>query len=358
MADFQPASVDILGYDEPKLRGLCQDLGLPAYKGGVLFKWLQQGAAYEDMTSLSKKERSLLAETHPLRLPQVRRELVSCDGSCAKLLLDFDAKVQVELVIMLYERKTSRSRATLCLSTQAGCAMGCAFCATGLSGLMRNLTAGEIVAQAVVGDRWLRRRELGGVTNLVFMGMGEPFANFDALVESLRVLNSSEGLSVGQRRMTVSTCGLAPQIREFADLQTEVGLAVSLHAPTDELRSELMPVNRRWPVSELMAACDYYVAKTRRRVSYEYALLRDVNDRPQDAGALAELLSGRLAHVNLIPVNFVEETGFLPSRAETLKEFCDVLTSRGLEATVRERRGADIDGACGQLRRREARERQ
>lgn len=358
MADFQPASVDILGCDVLKLRNLCQNLGLPAYKGNVLFEWLQQGAAYEDMTSLSKKERSLLAESHPLRLPYVRRELISQDGSCAKLLLDFGAKVQVELVIMLYERRTSRSRATLCLSTQAGCAMGCAFCATGLSGLMRNLTAGEIVAQAVTGSQWLRRHELGNVTNLVFMGMGEPFANFNALVASLHVLNSPKGLNVGQRRMTVSTCGLVPQIRDFADLQTEVGLAVSLHAPTDELRNRLMPVNRRWPIGELLAACDYYVAKTRRRISYEYALLRGVNDRPQDARALAELLSGRLAHVNLIPVNFVEETGFLPSHAETLKEFCGVLTGCGLEATVRERRGADIDGACGQLRRREEQEQQ
>lgn len=353
MADSWQSSVEILGFDEQKLRDICKNLGLPAYKGNILFGWLQQGADYAQMTNLSKQDRSLLAREYPLDPPKVRRQQQSSDGSCAKLLLDFGQKVLVELVIMLYQRRQSRSRSTLCLSTQAGCAMGCAFCATGLSGLVRNLSAGEIVAQALTGSRWLHEQGLGEVTNLVFMGMGEPLANLPAVAASLRVFNEAAGLNIGQRRMTVSTCGLAPQIREFADLQTEVGLAVSLHAPTDELRSRLMPVNRRWPISQLMSACDYYTARTNRRISYEYALLKGINDSPENACALVELLRGRLAHVNLIPVNFVEETGFLPSNAETLKEFCGILNSCGLEATVRERRGLDIDGACGQLRRRE-----
>lgn len=229
--------------------------------------------------------------------------------------------------------------------------MGCAFCATGLSGLHRNLTAGEIVAQVLTGKLWLNQHGLGEVTNLVYMGMGEPFANYQQVMQSLRIINHPDGLNIGQRRVTVSTCGLVPQIKRFADEDAEFGLAISLHAPDDELRSRLMPINRRYGLADLMAACDYYTAKTNRRISYEYALLQGVNDGKEQAQALAELLGGRLAHVNLIPVNFVEETGFLPSPAETLNEFAAILNSRGVETTVREKRGSDIDGACGQLRR-------
>lgn len=254
---------------------------------------------------------------------------------------------------MLYQRSNTRSRHTLCISTQAGCAMGCAFCATGLSGWLRNLSAGEIVAQVLCGQLWLRRHNLGPVTNLVLMGMGEPFANYEQVCQALRVLNAEAGLNIGQRRITVSTCGLAPQIRRFADEGWEINLAISLHAPQDELRSRLLPVNQRYPLAELLAACDYYTEKTHRRISYEYALLRGVNDGPEQAAALAQLLAGRLAHVNLIPVNFVAETGFWPSNDETLNQFAAALQRQGIETTVREKRGLDIDGACGQLRRRQ-----
>ncbi len=343
----------LLGKNEAELREICREHGLPVYKGGILFKWLQAGElAYDQMTNLSKAERSLLQEHYPLHLPVIRREQRSADGTTAKLLLDFGGGILVELVIMNYQRQQSRSRHTLCISTQAGCAMGCAFCATGLSGLVRNLTAGEIVAQVLQGQLWLQRQGLGKVTNLVLMGMGEPFANYEQVCRALRVLNSENGQNIGWRRITVSTCGLPAQIRRFADEGWEVNLAVSLHAPDDYLRSRLLPVNRRFPLAELLAACDYYTNKTHRRISYEYALLRDVNDSSRQAQVLAELLAGRLAHVNLIPVNFVAETGFWPSSDETLNKFAALLKKRGLEATVREKRGLDIDGACGQLRRR------
>lgn len=341
------------GADEAELRQICGELGLPAYKGGILFKWLQAGQAdYNQMTNLSKAERQLLAANYPLAMSQVLQEQQSQDGTTAKLLLDFGGDVLVELVLMLYSRSHSRSRNTLCISTQAGCAMGCAFCATGLSGLLRNLSAGEIVAQVLMGQLWLRQHNLGPVTNLVFMGMGEPFANYEQVCQALRVLNSPAGQNIGQRRITVSTCGLAPQIRRFADEDWEINLAISLHAPNDELRSRLLPVNRRYPLAELMSACDYYTEKTHRRVSYEYALLQGVNDSPAQAAELARLLAGRLAHVNLIPVNFVAETGFWPSSDEILNTFAASLQRHGVETTVREKRGLDIDGACGQLRRR------
>ncbi len=347
------AETALLGEDESGLREICKGLGIPAFKGGILFRWLQQGVVdYDAMTNLSKKDRELLAREYPTSLPKIVRENQSKDGTTAKLLLDFGADIMIELVIMLYERQNSRNRHTLCISTQAGCAMGCAFCATGLSGLARNLTAGEIVAQVLVGKLWLNSHGKGEVTNLVYMGMGEPLANYENVMQSLRVVNSADGLNIGQRRITVSSCGLVPQIRRFADEETEIGLAISLHAPNDELRSRIMPVNKRYPLAELLAACDYYTEKTRRRISYEYALLQGVNDGREQALELAGLLGGRLAHINLIPVNFVAETGFLPSNAETLLKFAQILNSRGVETTVRERRGADIDGACGQLRRK------
>lgn len=343
----------LLGKNAQELRQICQDLGMSAYKGGILFSWLQSGELdYGKMSNLSKADRAVLAERYPLRLPEIRREQRSADGTCAKLLLDYGEGILVELVIMLYQRQQSRNRHTLCISTQAGCAMGCAFCATGLSGLLRNLSAGEIVAQVLQGQLWLQRQGLGSVTNLVLMGMGEPLANYGQVCRAIRVLNAEAGQNIGQRRITVSTCGLAARIRRFADEGWEVNLAVSLHAPDDELRSRLLPVNKRFPLAELLAACDYYTAKTHRRISYEYALLRGVNDSPKQAQALAELLAGRLAHVNLIPVNFVEETGFWPSSDETLNKFAALLQRRGVETSVREKRGLDIDGACGQLRRR------
>lgn len=344
----------LFGASEEELRQICQKQGLPAYKGGILFKWLQSGEAdYNQMTNLSKAERELLLAHYPLALPEVRQEQQSADGATAKLLLDFGGGVMVELVLMLYQRSNTRSRHTLCISTQAGCAMGCAFCATGLSGWLRNLSAGEIVAQVLCGQLWLRRHNLGPVTNLVLMGMGEPFANYEQVCQALRVLNAEAGLNIGQRRITVSTCGLAPQIRRFADEGWEINLAISLHAPQDELRSRLLPINQRYPLAELLAACDYYTEKTHRRISYEYALLRGVNDGPEQAAALAQLLAGRLAHVNLIPVNFVAETGFWPSNDETLNQFAAALQRQGIETTVREKRGLDIDGACGQLRRQQ-----
>lgn len=347
------AQTGLLGKSRAELKAICRDLGFAAFKGDILFGWLQQGIVdYQAMSNLSRRERAQLAEAYPLTLPQIIAEQQSGDGTTAKLLLDYGGGVQIELVIMLYDRKLSRNRHTLCISTQAGCAMGCAFCATGLSGLARNLTAGEIVAEVLCGKLWLNAHDLGEVTNLVFMGMGEPFANYQEVRQSLDILTAEGGLNLGQRRLTISTCGLAPEIRRFADEATEINLAISMHAPNDQLRSRLMPVNRRYNIAKLLAACDYYTAKTHRRISYEYALLAGVNDSPAQAAELARLLHGRLAHVNLIPVNFVAETGFCPSSAETINRFAAELSRRGIETSVREKRGTDIDGACGQLRRK------
>lgn len=347
------AKCDMLGMTPAELKATAKDMGIAAFKGGVMFGWLQQGVVdWDKMSNLSLAERARLAAEHPQVLPRVLAEQETRDGTCAKLLLDFGGGVQIEIVIMNYDRKTSKNRHTLCISTQAGCAMGCAFCATGLGGLSRNLTAGEIVAQVLCGKLWLNAHGLGEVTNLVFMGMGEPFANYDEVMKALKVLTAPGGLNLGQRRLTVSTCGLVPQIRRFAEEAGEINLAISLHAPDDTLRDRLMPINRRYPLAELMAACDYYTERTHRRISYEYALLAGINDGDEQIAGLARLLAGRLAHINLIPVNFVAETGFYPSDDETISRFATELNRRGIETSVREKRGTDIDGACGQLRRK------
>lgn len=351
------AKCDILGKKPAELKAMIKELGMPAFKGDILFGWLQQGVDdYQLMTNLSRRDREILQQRQPIILPRVIAEQESADGTTAKLLLDFGGtgreSVQIELVIMNYERTVSKNRHTLCISTQAGCAMGCAFCATGLSGLCRNLTAGEIVAQVLAGKMWLNRHGMGDVTNLVFMGMGEPFANYDEVMKSLHILTDEGGLNLGQRRITVSTCGLVPQIRRFAEEAGEINLAISLHAPNNELRDRLMPINKRYPLEDLLAACDYYTEKTHRRISYEYALLSGVNDSPMQAAELARLLGRRLAHINLIPVNFVAETGFYPSNDETINRFAAELSRAGIEVSVREKRGTDIDGACGQLRRK------
>lgn len=346
--------IQLWGLTEAELAAECKMQGLPAFRGKQIFGWLQQKnvADFAAMTNLPKKLIVELNEWADITLPEIIREQQSADGQTIKLLLDFGENILVEIVLMVYEREHARNRRTICISTQAGCAMGCKFCATGINGLERNLTAAEIVAQVIVGNRWCRDHGLEGISNVVYMGMGEPLANFDNVVQSIAVLNQTNGLNIGQRKMTVSTCGLVPQIRKLADLQLQIGLAVSLHAPTDEIRSRLMPVNDRYKIAELLAACDYYAEQTGRRISYEYALLKNVNDSPNFAHLLGRLLKGRLAHVNLIPVNYVKETGFYPADIESIRQFSEIVESYNVETTKREKKGSDIDAACGQLRKR------
>ncbi len=355
MAKEQNAKPDLLAYTEDELTAWCKGQGLPAFRGKQLFQWLQQKNVvdFAAMSNLPKSLTATLQQQAVLYLPRLVKEQISKDQSTAKLLLEFADGVLVEVVVMIYERNSSRNRQTICISTQAGCAMGCKFCATALNGLQRNLTAGEMVAQVIMGNLWCKERGLSGISNVVYMGMGEPLANLKAVVKSIRILNEENGMNIGQRRITVSTCGLVPQMLELADQELAIGLAVSLHAPNDALRNQLMPINQKYPISALMNACDVYTAKTGRRISYEYALLKGVNDSKTVAEQLGRLLRGRLAHVNLIPVNFVQETGFLPADREVVKEFADILQENRIEATLREKRGMDIDAACGQLRRKQ-----
>ncbi len=340
-----------------ELEALATSLGEPAYRGRQLFGEMHRRGVLEPqrMTELPAPLRERLEVT---RSSEVRR-LHSLDGLTSKLLLELRDGQEIEAVEMNTARtggpfdKVRAGRKTICVSTQAGCAMGCVFCVTGQFGFARNLEAGEIVEQVL---RFNSPEH--PVTNVVFMGMGEPLANYDETVRALRLLTHPDGLRLGARRITVSTSGLVPRIYQLADEGIQIGLAVSLHAANDELRSSLMPVNRRWPIAEVLAAADTYAARTGRRVSYEYTLMAGRNDSDDHADELARLLAGRLCHVNLIPLNPTEDpTLHAPSFRRAL-EFETRLRQAGIAATIRVNRGRDILAACGQLRLAEKRRRE
>jgi 23S rRNA (adenine2503-C2)-methyltransferase len=302
------------------------------------------------MSNLPKSLRQRLAEEcllDPLR-PVV--SLDSTDGYTQKTLFALPDGREIEAVLMRYDK-----RQTLCISTQAGCAMACPFCATGQMGFMRNLTAGEIVAQVLYYARRLAQEDKR-VTNIVFMGMGEPLANYAETWRAIRRLNDPQGFNLGARNMTLSTVGLVPAIRRMSKEPEQVGLAVSLHAPTDELRNLIVPVNRRYPLAMLMQAVRDYVAATHRRVTFEYALMDHLNDSETQAGQFAQLVEGLLCHVNLIPLNPTPDSPWSGSPDERVYAFRDRLQTAGIPTTVRLRRGIDIAAGCGQLhntRRRE-----
>jgi 23S rRNA (adenine2503-C2)-methyltransferase len=319
-------------------------LGEPAYRGRQIFHNIHQRGILDPgaMTDLPRTLRTQLTGSPS----EETRRLHSADGLTSKLLLKLHDGQEIEAVEMLaLSTETSRRRKTVCVSTQAGCAMGCVFCVTGQFGFARNLDAGEIVEQV------LRFSDPGEpVTNVVFMGMGEPLANYDETLRAIRLLIHPDGLHLGARRITLSTSGLVPEIRRLATETLQVGLAISLHAPDDALRSSLMPVNRRWPIAELLDAAEYYVERTGRRVSFEYTLMSGVNDSDALADDLATLLQGRLCHVNLIPLNANEDQTLQAPSTERALAFEARLRSAGIAATIRINRGRDILAACGQLR--------
>ncbi len=333
-------------------RAAAAQLGEPAFRADQLARHYFARLTDEPgrMTDLPASSRSALAAELLPRLLSSEREL-SCDQGMTRKTLwrSFDG-ARLESVIMRYP-----GRATVCVSSQAGCGMGCPFCATGQAGLTRNLSAGEIVEQVVAAARVLAGGGAGGsparLSNVVFMGMGEPLANYRSVLSAVRRITDPlpHGLGLSQRHVTVSTVGLVPAMGRLAAEGLAVTLAVSLHAPDDGLRDRLVPVNRRWPVAEVLDAAWGYAAATGRRVSIEYALIRDINDQPWRADALGELLSGRLAHVNLIPLNPTPGSQWTASAPGTMDEFAARLQAHGLPVTVRDTRGSQIDGACGQL---------
>ncbi len=335
-------------YDLPlsHLIDLITGWGYPRYRAGQVWRWLYQQKAtmFEAMTNLPADLRARLQAETRIGSLEVRREIRSTDGETRKFALSLPDGQIIETVLMHYD-----ARRTACISTQAGCAMGCVFCATGQMGFARHLTAGEIVEQAIHVARVLEA-EGDRLSNVVLMGMGEPFHNYENTLIAIRQLTDEQGLGIGQRHITVSTVGLAPAIRRFAHEDLQVRLAISLHAATDEERSALLPVNRRYPLTDLLDAVRYYVSRTGRRVTFEWTLIAHENDTPEQAHALGRLLHGLLCHVNVIPLNPTDGYRGQPSDRRRVAAFVQALEAYGLTATVRVRRGIDVNAGCGQLK--------
>lgn len=323
--------------------------GEARFRAGQIYDWLYQKRVrtFDEMSNLSKGLRQKLAEHFELEsLHEITRQ-TSADGT-VKFLLGLPDGNAIETVIMRHSYGNS-----ICVTTQVGCRIGCTFCASTLGGLKRNLAAGEIAAQMVFAQRVLDAEgERAGY--IVVMGIGEPFENFDALIRFIRIVNHEKGLNIGQRHITVSTSGIIPKIYQFADLGMQVKLAISLHAPNTELRTQLMPINRAYPLPELMKAAQYYVEKTGRRISFEYGLFGGVNDKPEQAEELAELVKPIFCLVNLIPVNYVPERDYVRTSKEEIERFKKILEDHGIVVTLRREHGSDIAAACGQLRAQHA----
>ena len=325
-----------------ELTAWCQARGQPAFRGKQLFQWLSRGAASTDeLTDQPKALRAKIDQEGGLfPLTVARKQVSKLDGTIKYLWRLADGNC-IETVLMRYHHGNS-----VCISSQVGCAMGCAFCASTIGGKVRNLTAGELLAQVA-----FTQKDAGlPISNIVLMGIGEPLDNYDQVRRFLTLVNHPAGLNIGMRHISLSTCGLIKGIDRLAEEGLQLTLSVSLHAPDDETRSALMPVNRGTGVEALLAACRRYFAKTGRRISYEYAVIEGVNDTPRHAALLADRLEGTVAHVNLIPLNHVQESPLKPSTH--VAAFQRQLEKRGITATVRRRLGSDIDASCGQLRRK------
>lgn len=328
---------------EEQLKEFVKGLGQPAFRGGQLFKWMHEKRvdSFAAMTDLPKALICRLEETCCIERLQIGQKQQSRDGTVKYLFRLPDGNC-IETVWMQYSYGN-----TVCVSTQVGCRMGCRFCASTQGGKVRDMTAGEIAGEiyAAMADQGQR------VSHIVLMGIGEPLDNFDNVMDFLSIISSPHGINIGMRNISLSTCGLVPRIAELAQRRLQLTLSISLHAPTDEMRSRMMPVNDAYPVAQLIAACRDYQEETGRRISFEYSMVRGVNDSPETAERLAKLIRGMGAHVNLIPINPVDGSPFTATDAAAIRRFQAHLMRLGVNATVRRRLGTDISAACGQLRR-------
>lgn len=334
---------NLKSYTYNELEALVRnELGEPSFRAKQIFEWLYRGAdSFDEMSNLSKSLRERLDAAYTAGNLKIEQKFVSRIDETRRYLLKLEDGNYIESVLMKYHHGY-----TICVSSQVGCAMGCRFCASTRNGKARNLSAGEIIGQVMTVQKDLGER----ISNIVMMGIGEPLDNYDEVLKFLEIVNHPSGLNIGHRHITLSTCGLVPKIKDLADRQLQITLSVSLHAADDETRSEIMPVNRRYSISQLMEVCRYYIKKTNRRISFEYTLISGVNDNSAEAEKLLKLLHGMLCHVNLIPVNPVKETGFKQGSRAKIEEFQRILESGGISATIRREMGADISAACGQLR--------
>ena len=332
----------------PELTAVIKELGQPAFRGKQVYTWLHKGVrSYEEMSNLPKNLREMLAEKYPINAPKVVRKQESKKDGTIKYLWELADGNCVETVLMRYHYGN-----TVCISTEVGCRMGCAFCASTIGGLVRRLEPYEMLDEVLFTqiDSGLP------ISHIVLMGIGEPMDNFDNVLRFLELVNSADGMNISMRHISLSTCGLVPKIDELAEKKLQLSLAISLHGPNDEIRNKIMPVNKAYPMDVLLEACRRYYAATSRRIHFEYAMIDGVNDREADARELLKRLKGLPAHINLIPLNHVEESPLKPSSKVAVARFQKILNDGGLTATVRRTLGGDIDASCGQLRRKYTKE--
>ena len=335
---------NIKNFDLDELQEELVSIGEKKYRAEQIFKWIyvEKVKEFDEMTNLSLELREKLKANYTMCNYKILRKQESSDGT-KKYLFDVLDSNAIETVLMQYHHGK-----TICVSSQIGCKMGCKFCASTGIQFVRNLTAGEIVEQILAVEQDTKDK----ISNVVFMGIGEPFDNYDNVMKAIKIINNQKGLNIGARHISVSTSGLVPRIYDFANEDLQCTLSISLHATNDEKRSSMMPVNKRYSIEELMEACRYYIDKTNKRISFEYALAKDNNDNLDDAKELVKLLKGMICHVNLIPINKIENGSYTKSTNENIIKFRDYLNDNGIVATIRRELGSDIDAACGQLRRK------
>ena len=336
--------MNIKSMTQPELAALLKELGQPGFRAKQVYSWLHKGVrSYDEMTDLPQSLRQQLAESYPICPPEVVRKQESARDGTIKYLWKLSDGNCVETVLMRYHYGN-----TVCISTEVGCRMGCAFCASTLGGLVRRLEPFEMLDQVLFTqiDSGLP------ISRIVLMGIGEPLDNFDNVLRFLELVNSEAGMNISMRHISLSTCGLVPKIDALAEKKLQISLAISLHGPNDEIRNKIMPVNKAYPIEVLLAACRRYFDATSRRIHFEYAMIDGVNDREQDARELLRRLKGLPAHFNLIPLNHVEESPLKPSSKKAVARFQQILEEGGITATVRRTLGGDIDASCGQLRRK------
>lgn len=339
---------NIKEYNLDELKNEIEQLGEKKYRAEQIFKWIyvDKVKEFDEMTNLSLDLREKLKQNYTICNFKILKKQESVDGT-KKYLFDVLDGNAIETVLMQYHHGK-----TICVSSQIGCKMGCKFCASTGIKFIRNLTSGEIVEQVLAVEQDIGDK----ISNVVFMGIGEPFDNYDNVMKAIKILNNQKGLNIGARHISISTSGIVPRIYKFADEEGQCTLSISLHATNDEKRSKMMPINNRYNIKELMEACKYYINKTNKRISFEYALAKDNNDNLEDAKELVKLLKGMLCHVNLIPINKIENGSFTKSSNENIIKFRDYLNENGIVATIRRELGSDIDAACGQLRRKNLKE--
>lgn len=338
---------DIKSMLPDEITEVLSQLGEPKYRAMQIFTWLSRGVvSFDQMSDLSKKLREALDERYYITAPvPIRKQVSDIDGTI-KYLWELSDGNAIETVVMSYKHGN-----TVCISSQVGCRQGCAFCASTIGGLVRNLEPSEMLDEVLFSQLESGKE----ISNIVLMGIGEPLDNFDNVVKFLKLVNHPNGLNIGMRHISLSTCGLTEKFDKLAELNLQLTLSISLHAPDDETRTRLMPANKGRGVDELISACRLYFERTGRRISFEYAMIDGVNDTPEHAKLLAKRARAASAHVNLIPLNHVEERDFKPTTPENLKKFIKILDENGVNSTVRRKLGGDVDASCGQLRRKAAR---